>query len=288
MPAHPSAPYIGRLAPTPTGFIHLGHAATFHTVWQRARHHDGTLLLRIEDLDQARCKPEFIQGIQDDLHWLGLHWQGEPIFQSQRRDFYLRAWKTLRDHGWIYPCRHSRKEVAAQAILAPHDEEPVFPQKWRGSTDEAGDWDDPHGVNWRFRVPDGEEITFIDGRCGRVSRVAQLDFGDFLIWNLHDVPAYELAVVVDDIAQGVTEIVRGEDLLTSTARQLLLYRALSAPAPSFYHTPLLLDEQGRRLAKRQDSKSIRTLRQEGLSPTDVLALAQSARQQSQARASTAS
>ena len=279
-----TAPYVGRLAPTPTGFIHLGHAATFQTVWQRARDHDGTLLLRIEDLDQARCKPEFVQAIQEDLGWLGFQWHGAPVFQSRRRDFYLRAWKTLRDHGWIYPCRHSRREVAARAVLAPHDEEPLFPPEWRGDTEEARTWDDPQGVNWRFRVPDDGEISFFDGGCGRVSRLAQKDFGDFLIWNLHDIPAYEFAVVVDDIAQGITEVVRGRDLLTSTARQLLLYRALSAPAPAFHHTPLLLDEQGRRLAKRQDSKSVRALRREGLSPADVLALARD----SQARAAAAS
>jgi len=268
--ADPSA-YVGRMAPTPSGFLHLGHAATFHTVWTRARDRGGRLLLRLEDLDQARCKPEFAAGMMEDLCWLGLDWDEGPVFQSERRASFFQAWQRLRDDGWIYPCRRSRKDVA-QASVAPHEDEPVFPRSWRGNPQEAMQWEKPAGVNWRFCVPD-EEIVFVDGRSGEVRRVGQRDFGDFLIWNQHDIPAYELAVVVDDIAQGITEVVRGGDLLTSTARQLLIYRALSAPAPAFYHCPLVLDESGKRLAKRHEAKSIKKLREEGMGREDVLALA---------------
>ena len=262
--------YRGRLAPTPTGHLHAGHAATFRTVHQRAREAGGELLLRIEDIDPQRCKAEFVDACIEDLQWLGITWDGPPIFQSRRRQVYLDAWRALRDGGFIYPSKHSRRDVE-QAAQAPHEEEPVFPPEWRTPVDEALKWESPAGINWRFRVPDGETVTFQDGRCGPISRVAGKDFGDFVVWRRDDVPAYELAVVADDIAMGITEVVRGEDLLTSTARQLLLYRALGAKAPAFYHCALVRDEQGRRLAKRHASLSIRALREAGKSPAEIIA-----------------
>lgn len=272
LPRDASPAYVGRIAPTPTGFLHLGHAATFYTAWQRAREREGRIFLRIEDLDQPRCKREYVDSMMEDLQWLGLDWDGEPTFQSSHRVDFLEAWRKLRDDGWIYPCHYSRKDVI-QASQAPHEEEPIFPLPWRGNPHESLAWESPAGVNWRFCVPEGEELIFSDNRCGETCRIGQQDFGDFLIWNLHDIPAYELAVVVDDIRQGITEVVRGEDLLTSTARQLLLYRALSASPPHFYHCPLLRDETGQRLAKRNAAKAIRALRAEGLSPQEVLAQA---------------
>lgn len=262
--------YRGRLAPTPTGYLHLGHAATFRTVWERASQARGELILRIEDLDPHRCKPEFVDAALEDLRWLGLAWQGEPIFQSQRRSHYQEAWRILRDTGWIYPCERSRKDVATLG-LAPHEEEPLFPVAWRSPVASAWDWASPQGINWRLRVPDGEPLAFEDQNLGPVRKTTLRDFGDFLIWNRDDIPAYELAVVVDDIAMGITEVVRGVDLLTSTARQLLLYRALGATPPAFYHCPLLVDETGRRLAKRQASLSIRSLREQGWTPEQVRA-----------------
>ncbi len=258
--------YRGRLAPTPTGLLHLGHAATFHTVAERAR--GGTLVLRIEDLDPLRCKPEFADAAIEDLTWLGLRWQEGPFFQSARRDVHLAVWRRLRDGGFIYPCRRSRKDVTA-AALAPHGEEPIFPPEWRTPVEEAKRWDTPAGVNWRFRVPDGERLAFSDGNLGLVERTALRDFGDFLVWNRDDVPAYELAVVADDIAMQITEVVRGEDLLTSTARQLLVYRALGVAPPAFFHCPLVRDAEGRRLAKRDDALSLRTLREQGWTPEKV-------------------
>jgi glutamyl/glutaminyl-tRNA synthetase len=260
----------GRLAPTPTGLLHLGHAATFSTAHRRAREAGGNIFLRIEDLDLHRCKPEFTLAAIEDLKWLGLEWDAEPVFQSQRRTLYLEAWKKLRDSGLIYPCRHSRRELAT---LAPHEEEPVFPPEWRANPAEALEYSLPAGVNWRFRVPDGETIVFNDGHFGRIEKTAGRDFGDFLVWNRDDIPAYELAVVADDIAMGITEVVRGADLLTSTARQILLHRAFGSTPPAWFHCPLVCDENGRRLAKRTGGLEIRALRQSGKTPAEILKMA---------------
>lgn len=265
--------YRGRIAPTPTGFLHLGHASTFSTAHRRARGSGGEILLRIEDLDPRRCKHEFAAAAMEDLKWLGLDWDGEVVFQSRRRSFYLEAWTRLRDSGWIYPCQRSRKEIST---LAPHTEEPVFPAQWRADTAESRNFPEPTGVNWRFRVPDGESVSFVDGNFGAVQKIAGIDFGDFLIWNRDDIPAYELAVVVDDADFGISEIVRGADLLTSTARQILLHRALGSNPPEWFHCPLVCDAGGHRLAKRSGGLEIKTLREQGRSPEEVMALASSA------------
>ena len=260
--------YCGRLAPTPTGFLHVGHALTFRVASDRARQSGGRLILRVEDLDPVRCQREFTVAAIEDLEWMGISWDEGPIFQSEQREEYLQAWRRLRDGGWIYPCRRSRKDVAS-AALAPHGDEPVFPIAWRSDPKEAQNFSDPAGVNWRFRVPDEEAIVFTDGNFGSVERVAVRDFGDFIVWNRDNVPAYELAVVVDDLACGITEIVRGADLLTSTARQILIYRALGQKPPATFHTALVVDHDGRRLAKRSGGWSLRELRERGLRPDDV-------------------
>lgn len=269
--------YRGRLAPTPTGYLHLGHAATFWTAFERAREARGTLVYRTENLDPRRCKPEFADAAMEDLRWLGISWDEGPVEQSKRREFYLAAWRRLKEAGFLYPCARSRKDVA-EAALAPHEEESIFPVEWRTSADEAENFSAPGGVNWRFRVPEGEVLSFVDGALGEVVRTGQRDFGDFLVWNREDVPAYELAVVVDDIAMGITEVVRGEDLLTSTARQLLLYRALGAEPPRFFHCPLVRNAEGRRLAKRDAAMSLRALREAGWTPEEVLRATSSARE----------
>jgi glutamyl-tRNA synthetase len=264
--------YCGRVAPTPTGYLHAGHALTFRTAYERARAQAGRLILRIEDLDPARCRREYVDGVMDDLRWLGIAWDGEVVFQSARRERYLEVWRRLRDGRWIYPCRRSRRDVA-KASMAPHGEEPVFPVEWRSDPDESGLYDEPAGVNWRFRVPDGERMEFVDANVGAFERVALKDFGDFVVWSRDDIPAYELAVVVDDIDAGITEVVRGVDLLTSSARQALIVRALSAERPGTFHTPLVVDEAGRRLAKRSGGWSVRELRERGMTPEDVVAFA---------------
>jgi glutamyl/glutaminyl-tRNA synthetase len=272
-------PYRGRIAPSPTGLLHIGHACTFWTAYQRAMQHSGTLVFRNEDLDPQRCKSEFAQAMVDDLHWLGVQWQEgpdaggpfAPYEQSRRRDFYLATWRKLRDGGFLYPCTCSRKDLATSAG-APNegDDEPLYPGRCRDKIGEAARYELPLGVNWRFRVPDGETIGFEDLRQGPQPFVAGQDFGDFVVWRRDDVPAYQLAVVTDDAAMQISEVVRGADLLKSTARQLLLIRALELMTPAYYHCDLVRDETGTRLAKRHDSLSLRTLRERGYSPQDVL------------------
>jgi glutamyl-tRNA synthetase len=276
----PPAPYRGRLAPSPTGLLHLGHASTFLIANARARDATGTLVLRNEDLDTQRSRPEFYRAMLEDLRWLGIGWQEGPdaggpygpYSQSERHEHYLAVWRTLLDAGFLYPCRCSRRDLA-QAVSAPQendDEGPTYPGTCRplaGAPRE--DSAAPAGVNWRFRVPDGEAIGFEDCRFGRQSFIAGRDFGDFLVWRRDDVPAYQLTCVVDDAAMHITEVVRGADLLKSTARQLLIYRALSLDPPKCYHCPLIIDSHGQRLAKRHDALAIRTLRDQGKSPEDV-------------------
>jgi glutamyl/glutaminyl-tRNA synthetase len=272
-------PYRGRLAPSPTGLLHVGHACTFWTAYQRALANKGTLVLRNEDLDPQRSKPEFAQAMIEDLRWLGMRWQegpdvGGPVApyeQSRRRDSYLETWRKLRDSAHIYPCTCSRKDLTASAT-APHDEddEPLYPGRCRGKIDQAKNYESPAGVNWRFLVPDGEAIEFDDLRQGTQSFRAGRDFGDFVIWRRDDVPSYQLAVVADDAAMQITEVVRGNDLLKSTARQLLLIRALELPVPAYYHCDLVRDEQGVRLAKRHDALSLRSLREHGRTPHDIV------------------
>jgi glutamyl-tRNA synthetase len=214
----------------------------------------------------------------EDLRWLGITWSEGPdvggpympYSQSERRKFYLRAWARLLDDGLIYPCTCSRKDVARSAS-APNeaDDEPIYGGSCCGQSGES--WgNSPAGVNWRFRVPDGETVGFIDQNLGQQEFVAGRDFGDFLVWRRDDVPSYQLAVVVDDAQMGITEVVRGADLLKSTARQILLQRALGWSVPSYYHCDLVRDKAGIRLAKRHDALSIRQLRERGYTPERVL------------------
>jgi glutamyl-tRNA synthetase len=277
--------YRGRLAPSPTGLLHIGHARTFWIAAQRAIDSQGTLVLRNEDLDPQRSRAEFAQAMIEDLQWVGIRWSEGPdcggshgpYLQSERRSFYFDAWRQLRDGGLIYPCTCSRKDLA-QSASAPNDndndsdDEPVYPGRCRARTDAAA-FAEPAGVNWRFRAPDGEAITFRDLNLGPQKYVAGRDFGDFLVWRRDDVPAYQLAVVVDDDAMGITEVVRGADLLKSTARQLLLIRALGYFTPDYFHCELLRDTSGVRLAKRHDSLSIRHLRESGMSAAEVIEMA---------------
>src|ERR1017187_7654351 len=282
-------PYRGRLAPSPTGHLHLGHARTFCIAQQRAQASGGILVLRNEDLDATRFKLEFVSAMLEDLKWFGFEWQEGPdcggpfgpYNQSERREFYLAAMRKLLAGGFLYPCTCSRSDVK-RALSAPHqgEDEPVYPgtcrEKFKASDKEWAFDPNPTRAsplkrNWRFRVPDGEAMTFADGHCGPQQFIAGQDFGDFVVWRHDGVPAYQLSVVVDDAAMRITEVVRGADLLQSTARQLLLYRALGAPLPQFYHCPLMTDENGVPLAKRHDALSLRRLRAEGISPAQLRA-----------------
>jgi len=262
--------YRARLAPSPTGYLHAGHALTFWHAQERCRARQGTLVLRVEDLDRDRCRPEYREAVFEDLGWFGLQWDEGPFLQSERRPLYLEAWKHLRDHGLIYPCNCSRRDVVS-AAGAPHaeDEEPIYRGTCRPESLTIPRAEDPVGVNWRFRVPEGEAMQFLDRCAGLQRAVAGVEFGDFVVWRKDDVPAYQLAVVVDDTAMRITEVVRGADLLCSTFRQLLLYRALELASPDFYHLPLVTDESGKRLAKRDDALSLRTLRVQGLTPDEI-------------------
>jgi len=267
--------YRGRLAPSPTGLLHLGHARTFWTALERAWAAGGTLRLRNDDLDTARCRPEFVAAMLEDLRWFDLRWDEPVVTQSQRLPLYRAALSRLHAAGCIYPCHRSRRDVLA-AASAPHDgdenDEPLFPPEFRPSSGASPTpLTDPITINWRFRVPDGDLLGFTDGHFGAQQAVAGRDFGDFLVWRKDDAPSYQLACVVDDVALGITEVVRGADLLKSTFRQLLLYRALGRPAPAFYHCPLVTDGQGVRLAKRHDALALRTLRQQGRSPGKIRA-----------------
>lgn len=298
--------YRGRLAPSPTGFLHLGHARTFWIAHQRALDCGGTLVLRVEDLDRARCKTEFTRALFEDLRWFGIHWQEGPdcggafgpYVQSERLELYRAAFEKLQNLGAVYPCTCSRKDIQ-QALQAPHaeDDEPIYPGTCRERyvsrfTDYAladvsiANRQSPIGspqspianrpsptaerkMNWRFRVPDGEVVSFVDGGFGPQRFTAGKDLGDFVVWRQDGFPSYQLAVVVDDAAMQITEVVRGADLLRSTARQLLLYRALGWPAPALYHCPLMTDEAGQRLAKRHDALSLQALRGQGLTPESL-------------------
>jgi glutamyl/glutaminyl-tRNA synthetase len=278
--AHQSG-YRGRLAPSPTGLLHIGHAQTFWIAAQRAIEKNGTLILRNEDLDQQRSRNQFALAMIEDLRWLGIRWSEGPdcggrygpYVQSERRAHYLAAWRRLREAGFLYPCICSRKDLA-QSANAPNDtdDEPIYPGTCRGRA-EAAVFSEPAGMNWRFRVPDGEIVAFLDLNLGRQQYAAGKDFGDFLVWRRDDIPAYQLAVVVDDAAMRISEVVRGADLLKSTARQLLLMRALGWVPPQYFHCELVRDAAGVRLAKRHDALSVRQLREGGLTPTEVLKMA---------------
>jgi glutamyl-tRNA synthetase len=274
-PMSRSEKYRGRLAPSPTGYLHLGHARTFWVAQERARANSGVLILRNEDLDSTCFKMEFAGTMLEDLRWFGFEWSEgpdvggkfAPYNQSGRMGLYHAALEKLRAGNFIYPCVCSRKDIQ-MAVAAPHAEgdEPVYPGICRSNrkpeiTNQK--------FNWRFRVPDGEMISFTDGNYGEQKFVAGTDFGDFVVWRHDDVPAYQLACVVDDGAMQITEVVRGADLLVSTARQILLYRALGLPPPKFFHCGLMLDEKGERLAKRHDPLSLRKLCELGETPESL-------------------
>jgi glutamyl/glutaminyl-tRNA synthetase len=266
-------PYLGRLAPSPTGHLHLGHARTFWIAAERARAAGGKLLLRNDDLDAIRFRLDFVAAMLEDLRWLGFTWEEPIIAQSQRLPLYRTALARLHAAGAIFPCTRTRRDVL-EAIGAPHEggenDEPVYPPQFRPPADAPLPPLDL-SVNWRLRVPDGETLTFNDAALGPQSATAGRDFGDFLVWRKDGVPSYQLACAVDDADLHITEVVRGADLVKSTFRQLLIFRALDAPAPQFYHAPLMLDEAGVRLAKRHDALSLRAMRAQGVTPAQIIA-----------------
>jgi len=276
--SHPSSQVvspstIGRLAPSPTGAQHLGNARTYLIAWLSARSRNGDVRLRIEDIDSPRVKKGAADQSLQDLSWLGLDWDGDPIVQTSRLPLYESALESLKRQELVYPCTCTRTDIATSAS-APHAEHegPVYPGTC--SHRRVGDADTFLGENrtfaWRFRV--SHSPRFHDFHAGdQFIDMNQLG-GDFVIWKSAGSPAYQLAVVVDDAAMGITEVIRGDDLLPSTPRQLLLYRALGFAPPSFAHIPLVVGEDGRRLAKRHGDTRLATLREAGVKPEAVVGL----------------
>lgn len=252
----------GRYAPSPSGRMHLGNLLCCLLAWLSAKSKGGQVLLRIEDLDAARCPRRYAEAIVDDLAWLGLAADGPqpPVYQSERAAVYQQFYDRLAAKGLVYPCFCSRSQL--HAASAPHrsDGQVVYPGTCRGLTpEEIAEKARRKAPAWRVRVPD-EEIAFTDGHLGPYRENLARDCGDFYLRRADGVFAYQLAVVVDDALMGVTEVVRGADLLSSTPRQLWLYRELGLQAPQFYHLPLLLDHEGRRLSKRDGDQSLENLR----------------------------
>ncbi len=271
--AHRTLPRpITRLAPSPTGGLHLGNAFSFVINWALARKHNWDIVLRIEDLDDTRVRPGMIDDTIALLRWLGLDWDSGPFTQSSNHGAYRAAMQTLAEHGRVYPCALTRSQVEA-AASAPHATESpearfdpaLRPGAIPTTFDDAG-------TNWRLIVEPGE-TRFTDAHMGPQRFDLDATSGDFVVWTKRSAPSYQLAVVVDDAAGGVTQVVRGNDLLDSAARQLLLYRALSLnPEPAYTHLPLIRGQDRRRLAKRDRDTRIDTYAGAGSSPERVIGL----------------
>jgi glutamyl-tRNA synthetase len=266
----------GRLAPSPTGELHLGNARTSLLAWLQVRAAGGTLVMRVEDIDPGRSRPELIEHQLEDLRWLGIDWDEgpdvggphRPYLQSRRAEHYTAALHELQRQNRLFACVCSRRDIAS-ASSAPHpvDEEgPRYPGFCRErALPPQGD----RSVALRFRVP-SEPVCFQDLVHGRMTISLEQSGGDFVVRRKDGVPAYQLAVVVDDAAMGITHVLRGADLLISTARQILLYEAMGEEPPVWAHVPLLLGPDGQRLSKRHGSVSIREIRAAGMSPEQVI------------------
>ena len=265
-------PTTGRLAPSPTGAQHVGNARTYLIAWLSSRSKEGTVILRMEDIDSPRVKPGAAEQAIDDLRWLGLDWDHGPVVQTERLPLYQQALDQLKGQEAVYPCTCTRADVERSAS-APHGEHegPVYPGTCAGRR--AGDaetlGDRPFA--WRMRVPE-EPITYEDDFRGPTTIDLRQTGGDFVVWKSAGTPAYQLAVVVDDAAHGVTEVIRGDDLVPSTPRQLLLYRALGLTPPTFAHVPLIVGPDGRRLAKRHGDTRLSALRAAGVAPETLVGL----------------
>ncbi len=267
---------ITRLAPSPTGALHLGNARTFLFNWLLARQNGWRILLRIEDIDGPRIKPGADQQAIDDLRWLGIDWDEGPTYQTHRLERYHEFTHRLLAGGFAYPCICTRKEIE-QAASAPHAEDgaAIYPGtcRWRFRSVEEAARAAGRPPAVRFAVPD-RDITFTDAFHGTVTTNPARQLGDFVIAKADATPAYQLAVVVDDADAGVNQIVRGDDLLDSTPRQILLYEALGMPdrIAHYCHLPLVVGEDGKRLAKRHGDTRLSRYRQLGVPRERMLAL----------------
>lgn len=270
----PASQLRGRLAPSPTGALHLGNARSFVLTWLAARAQEGWLELRIEDLDAPRVQAGSVDSILADLRWLGLDWDSGPRYQAERLPEFRAARDQLVAAGQVYPCVCSRRDIQA-AASAPHagEEGPVYPGTCRGrfpslAAAQAASADGR--VAWRFAVPAGRVVSWRDQFAGPQSFAVAPELGDFVVWKKDDEPAYQLAVVVDDAQAGINQVVRGDDLLPSAARQILLYEALGQAPPEWVHLPLVLDSDGRRMAKRSGDTTLESLRDQGVTAEQLL------------------
>ena len=265
-----------RLAPSPTGALHLGNARTFLINWALAKQRNWTVALRIEDLDTPRTKLGADQQAIDMLHWLGITGLEPPIVQSAQLEPYQTAMRTLADQRLIFRCDLTRREIE-MAASAPQEGEITgqcenrFPPSLRPTDPAAYQFDPDCRSNYRF-VTNEKPIQFHDQIHGPQKINTAADVGDFVVWTQRQQPAYQLAVVVDDIRQGVTDVVRGDDLLSSVARQTLIYQALDAPPPKWWHVPLVVGPDGRRLAKRHGDSRLITYRRAGVCPERIIGL----------------
>ncbi len=261
-----------RLAPSPTGALHLGNARTFLINWALARRGGWEILLRIEDLDGPRVKPGADDAMLATLEWLGIDWDEGPVWQSGELEPYRAAMRDLAGRALVYPCELTRAQIEASAS-APQQDGPAesrFPRELRPAVAPQAFADE--GTNWRFVVEEGV-VRFVDAVHGEVAHDPSVSIGDFVVWTKRGQPAYQLAVVVDDARQGVTHVVRGDDLLDSTARQLLLYGALGLRTPrSWMHLPLVVGEDGKRLAKRHGDTRLARYREMGVRAERVVGL----------------
>ncbi len=276
-------PVRGRLAPSPTGALHLGNARTFLIAWLHARRHSGRVVLRMEDLDHPKVKPGTAQAALDDLRWLGLDWDEgpdvggphAPYVQTARRPSYRAALQRLLAQGLAYPCVCSRRDVeAGQSAPQAGEDGLAYDGACRGrfaSYGEAAAALPPGRLPaWRFRVPEGVETAFNDGFRGPQRERVSETVGDFVIARDPDGAGYMLAVVADDAAMGITEVIRGDDLLAATHRQLHLYHALGLTPPAFIHVPLVVSADGRRLAKRHGDTRLAAIRAAGVAPETIV------------------
>ena len=251
--------YRGRIAPTPSGYLHKGHASTFKTAWRRARDRDGCIIYRNDDLDKLRCSEEFSRAAMEDLQGLNIDWdegpdcggKHGPYNQSERVEKYVITLLKLANEGLVYPCAKSRKEIQAFGKKATVGNEYLFPKEFRSVQKHYKKVEVALNTNWRFRTQWSEKVSFLDGRKGEQTFEIGKDFSDFLVWRKDGFASYELATVVDDHLMKISEIVRGEDLLVSSARQCVLFDALNSLRPQFYHCELLLDGKGRKLSKSE-------------------------------------
>ncbi|MGV6800317.1 MAG: tRNA glutamyl-Q(34) synthetase GluQRS [bacterium] len=284
----PSAKFVTRFAPSPTGFLHLGHAFSAMSAYRAAQKQDGEFILRLEDIDQTRCRPNYIDAIYEDLHWLGLRWSSPVRLQSEHMDNYDNILTQLRRKGLVYRCFKTRKEILEAMASAPHHAgtAPLGTPFWGAplpQDEERRQIEKGKAYAWRLSIQAAREflgqrfesLFFIEeghgpqGERGRIQATPEI-FGDVVIARKDAGTSYHLAVVHDDALQNITHIIRGEDLFHASHLHLLLQELLELPKPTYRHHHLITDDNGKKFSKRDQSVTLRQLRQAGHRPQDIL------------------